>query len=397
MCKKWVFIFFIGLAFAGCKKTLSPLDDNHRTLTDIYGDPAYAEGILINAYTRLPTNGYSFNEVATDDAVTNDKFSPYLTMATGSWSSANNPVDQFNNSFAAITYLNLFLTQVDSVNWSYLNKDVRQLFKDRLKGETYGLRGLFMYYLLQAHGGIGSSGELLGVPIVNDALTPNSDFSRPRNTFAQGVQQIYADLTEAEKYLPLDFLDVGTVPAKYSGMGLADYNRVFGNFNRQRLSGRIVKAIRARTALLAASPAFNTTNSTTMWDDAAKYSGVVLNLIGGISGLDPQGALFYNANNVNAINLASNIDQKEMLWRGSIGTSNNLEQNNFPPTLFGNGRVNPSQNLVDAFPMANGFPINDPASGYNAANPYTGRDPRLKNYILVNGGTISGKTILTKE
>jgi starch-binding outer membrane protein, SusD/RagB family len=397
MFRKWLFIIFIGLAVAGCKKNLEPLDDNHRTLQDIYGDPAYAEGILINAYTRLPTNGYSFNEVATDDAVTNDKFSPYLNMATGSWSSANNPVDQFNNSFAAITYINLFLTQVDTVNWSYLNKDVRQLFKDRLKGESYGLRALFLFHLLQAHGGYGTSGELLGVPIITEALDPNSDFSRPRNTFAQCVQQIYADLTEAEKYLPLDFSDVGTVPSKYSGMAVADYNRVFGNFNRQRMSGRIVKAVRAKTALLAASPAFNPENTASKWQDAANYAAAVLNLNGGLAGLDPQGALFYTAANVNAINLASNIDQKEMLWRGSIGTSSNLEQNNFPPTLFGNGRVNPSQNLVDAFPMLNGLPITDPASGYSATSPYTGRDPRLRNYILVNGGTVSGKTIFTKS
>jgi hypothetical protein len=85
-----------------------------------------------------------------------------------------------------------------------------------------------------------------------------------------------------------------------------------------------------------------------------------------------------------------------MLWRGNIATGRNLEVNNFPPTLFGNGRVNPTQNLVDAFPMVNGYPITDPASGYVATNPYANRDPRLKNYILVNGGTIGSKTIWTK-
>src|SRR5690348_9438231 len=140
-------------------------------------------------------------------------------------------------------------------------------------------------------------------------------------------------------------------------MAVADYNSVFGNFNRQRLSGRIAKAIRAKTALLAASPAFNPQGTITKWEDAANYAAAVLNLNGGISGLDPNGALFYTANNVNAINLANGVDQKEMLWRGAIGNTNNLEQANFPPTLFGNGRVNPTQNLVDAFPMANGYPI----------------------------------------
>ena len=49
--------------------------------------------------------------------------------------------------------------------------------------------------------------------------------------------------------------------------------------------------------------------------------------------------------------------------------------------------MNPSQNLVDAFPMANGYPINDANSGYDPKNPYENRDPRLRTYILVNGDT----------
>jgi hypothetical protein len=274
------------------------------------------------------------------------------------------------------------------------------LFKDRLKGESYGLRGLFLLNLLQAHAGYSNSGELLGVPILTQALETSSDFSKQRNTFAQCMQQIYSDLTEAERYLPLDYIDITSssqVPTKYAGIAVPDYSRVFGSFNRQRISARIVKAIRARAALLAASPAFNPLGASDKWLDAANFSGNVLALNGGIAGLDPQGALFYTAANVNAINLASNVDQKEMLWRGSIGTSNNLEINNFPPTLFGNGRVNPTQNLVDAFPMANGYPITSANSGYVATAPYAGRDPRLRNYILVNGGSISNKTIFTKS
>ena len=65
----------------------------------------------------------------------------------------------------------------------------------------------------------------------------------------------------------------------------------------------------------------------------------------------------------------------------------NIERDNYPPTLFGSGRINPTQNLVDAFPMANGYPIDHPESGYDPNNPYAGRDPRLDLYILRNGGT----------
>lgn len=414
MGKKLLVLLAVGIVIAGCKKNLTPLDDNHRTLEDIYPDAGYAEGILMNAYTRLPTNSYSFSEVATDDAVTNDKFSPLLTMATGAWSAVNNPVEQWENSYTAISYINLFLREVDSVNWAPIGgKNNRLMFADRLKGEAYGLRALFMFYLLQAHAGYSASGELLGVPIITEALEPDSDFSRPRNTFDQCIQQIYADLAEAEKYLPLDYLfqditNPSQLPAKYSGMSVGDYNDVFGRFARQRISGRILKAIRAKTALLAASPAYNPQSTQSKWEAAANYAGEVLSLYGGPSQLDPQGGLFYRPSNapgstvnINTINISpssgSPIDQREMLWRGTIVNTSNLEIANYPPSLFGNGRVNPTQNLVDAFPMANGLPITDPASGYDATNPYANRDPRLKNYIVVDGTTMRSTTIRTRS
>jgi len=416
MGKKLLVLLMAGLVFAGCKKTLEPLDDNHRTLGGIYPDAAYAEGVLLNAYTRLPTNTWSFNEVATDDAVTNDKVSPFLTMATGAWSAVNNPVEQWNNAYTAINYINLFLREVDSVNWAPVSgQKVRDMYSDRFKGESYGLRALFMYYLLQAHAGPSSSGELLGVPIITEALVEtNANFTKPRNTFDQCIQQIYADLTESEKYLPQDYffggigLNFSLLPTKYRGatpkedtVQAGNYNRVFGTFARQRMSGRIVKAIRARTALLAASPAYNPQSTQTKWEAAANYAGEILRDYGGPSQLDPQGGLFYTNANVNPLNInpssGSPIDQKEMLWRGTIVNTNTLEVANYPPTLFGNGRVNPTQNLVDAFPAANGYPITDPASGYVATNPYNARDPRLKNYIVVDNTTMRSTAIRTKS
>jgi hypothetical protein len=400
MNKYLLILLIITVVFSGCEDLLEPADDNHRTLAEIYDDPDFAEGVLINAYTRLPTNSYSFNDVATDDAVTNDKFSGFLNMATGQWSSINNPMDQWDNSYTAIMYLNRFLAEIDSVNWSYRSDIARKLFNNRHKGETYGLRALFMLNLLQTHGGYSPGGELLGVPIITEVLETGSDFSRPRNSFEECMQQIYSDLTEAEKYLPLDYLDLESstdLPARYKDFPVEEYNRVFGDVNRQRISGRIVNAIRAKAALLAASPAYSE-GTTTTWADAANYAAEVIDLYGGISELDPEGGLFYIGDNVNRINLTRYRDQAEMLWRGSISTNYDLEQDNFPPSLYGSGRINPSQNLVNAFPMANGYPITDADnSGYDPANPYTNRDPRLQNYIVVNGSSLASDTLILTE
>lgn len=403
MNKKIAILFILAAMFAGCKKLTVPLDDNHRTLDDIYTDARFAEGLLMNGYTRLPTNSYNFNDVATDDAVTNDKstsaYGNFQRIATGQWSSFNNPLDRWNNGYLAITYINKFLANADKVFYA-ANPIVNKMFIDRLKGEAYGLRAYHMYYLLQAHGGIGSNGQLLGVPIFTEDLVEGSDLKKPRSTFEQCVQQIYSDLTEAEKYLPLNFTDVTSaaqIPAKYTGADPVDYNRVFGGVAKQRMSANIVKGIRAKIAFLAASPAYSTATTTT-WAIAADYTAKALDIVGGLTGIDPQGGLWYLAANVDPLNVVNNIDQKEMLWRGTNGNqSNNLERDNMPPTLFGNARVNPTQNLVDAFPMANGYPITAAASNYNPANPYAGRDPRLARYIVTNGATMSSKTILSRQ
>lgn len=400
MKRKLIYIITMVVVMSGCKKLLSPADENNRGLTSIYNDAAFAEGLLMNGYARLPMANYSFNDVATDDAVSNDPANNYLLMATGQWSSMTNPMDQWTQSFAAIQYLNLLLSESDKVNWATTGQYTKEMFNDRMKGEAYGLRAMFMYYLLQAHGGWAGS-TLLGVPILTTPLDGNSNFKLPRNTFDECVQQIYKDLDLAESYLPVDFEDISSVnniPSKYAGKTtVSDYNRVFGAFNRQRISGRIVKGIRAKVSLLAASPAFSQGTSVT-WEKAANDAASVLDLINGVQGMALNGVYWYASRNSSEINgLSSGINPKEVLWRGNVGDGNNLEQNNYPPTLYGKGRVNPTQNLVDAFPMANGYPINDTQnSGYDATKPYDSRDPRLTLYIVVNGSRMGPSNALVQ-
>src|SRR5699024_1789669 len=86
--------------------------------------------------------------------------------------------------------------------------------------------------------------------------------------------------------------------------------------------------------------------------------------------------------------LGSGANPPEIIWRTNLdGGSTDLEQQHFPPTLYGDGRLNPTQNLVDAFPMENGYPIEHTNSNYDPSNPYQDRVPLLEEYILVNGGT----------
>lgn len=395
-----VLSLLIGAVFS-CKM-LEPENDAHNTFDRVYNDPAFAEGLLLRAYTLIPTNSYTFDDVATDDAVTNDRVNNFMRMATGEWTARFNPQNMWDNANAAIMYINQFLTVVDVVPWKKTNPEVAQLYARRFKGESYALRALFKYYLLRNHGGVDAGGNLLGIPIYNQFLEDRDDFSLPRVSFAESVQSIYDDINEALKYTPMDFANISSLSqlegTPYSDVtSVQNYNDVFGEFPQQRITGRHVLALRSKVALLAASPAFNLQNDINLWVNAANSAATVLEGIGGLSGLHPKGHLFYLKEQVDEADITTGdrLDLGEILWRRPITTDRDRETQNFPPTLYGSGRINPTQNLVDAFPMANGYPISHPASGFDAANPYAGRDPRLSHYIVYNGSTLRNTSINT--
>ena len=52
-----------------------------------------------------------------------------------------------------------------------------------------------------------------------------------------------------------------------------------------------------------------------------------------------------------------------------------------------------TQNLIDAYGMANGLPITDPDSGYDPANPLKNRDPRLRMTFYFEGDPYDGGVI----
>src|SRR5690606_40608380 len=96
------------------------------------------------------------------------------------------------------------------------------------------------------------------------------------------------------------------------------YNDVWGDFARQRVSGRHINAFKGRLALLEASPAFNTSNDASLWEKAANYNGLLLKDIGGVSGLFPAGHMFYLKSQVDAAELTTGDrkDIAEIIWRG---------------------------------------------------------------------------------
>lgn len=374
-----------------CEDMFEPAIENHKDSNSLETLPAWAVGLLGHAYISNPVGSWSFNDVATDDAVSNDPGNGYRTMATGSWRANNNPMDRWQYLRASWQYINQFIEVTDKVRWAD-DALVAEMFKDRMKGDAYGMRALYMYHLLLNHAGWSADGKLLGIPVLTQSESLTSDFNLPRNTFRECIDQLNADVQTALDLLPEDYgviSDDAQVPSKYRSKGVTagQYTRVFGDNARNRMSARIAKAVRAQAALLAASPAYSEGSGIT-WEEAANQMAIVLNGLDSnpISQIDPLGNKWY-VDGKAIENLAAGVNPKEILWRSNKESSSSLEADQYPPTLFGKGRVNPTQNLVDAFPMANGYPISDANSGYNASAPYTNRDPRLDLYIIRNGST----------
>ena len=376
-------------ALTACDDLFDPAIENQRDIDAMYQEPTFAQGIIANAYMLLPYSSKPGSDMATDDAVSNVATNSFSRMATGSWASNNDPMSQWQSRYSAIQYCNIMIENADKVKWAD-SESLRIMFRDHFLGESYGLRALNMYYLLRAHSGYTAGGALMGVqihPVYQDA---NTDFNIARAPFADCVKSIVEDCDRALELLQYEDRDITSnsqVPAKYAAIGadMGEYNRAFGSHLAGKVNGKIVEAIRAQVLLFAASPAYSQQSGYT-YEDAAKAAATVLDHIGGVSGMSDNGWTWYdNIQEMN--NLKREEDPKEIIWRGSKGESNDIEQENYAPSLYGNGLVNPTQNLVDAFPMKNGYPIDDAANrgGYDQANPYKGRDPRFAAYIIYNG------------
>ena len=95
-------VVLMGVALASCDDLFEPAQENLKDVSSMYGDASYAQGILGNAYILLPYSNSPQTDLATDDAVSNDQTNSYLQMATGAWSSQNDPTSQWKNRLNAI-------------------------------------------------------------------------------------------------------------------------------------------------------------------------------------------------------------------------------------------------------------------------------------------------------
>ncbi len=364
---KRIILFCIPFLLLASCEYLDPKPIQDQTTDDLWSHATYGQGILTAAYVNLQTEYPVSMDYYTDNAVpstpgTND-------LATGNWTVENNPIGNWDNAYYNLKYLNLFIENADDLIYRVSDSIQDLVYRVNRKAEAYFLRAWYQWELLRDYAGKTSgSSETMGFPIVTTVLELDDDLDLPRNTYEDCVQQIVTDCDEAYAVLPLMYSN---------GANLYD-----GLRNRGRASGLGALALKARVYLFAASAAYSESDPA-KWQRAAQAADTAITESGGLVDLKPYG-------NFNDYNSFDNI------WIQPPYTSRTLEESYYPPSLFGGGECNPSQNLVDAFPAADGYPT-DLSSTYDASVPYMNRDPRFTRFIFFNGDVYNTTEIKTYD
>jgi hypothetical protein len=360
-----------------CSKYLDAYPNGDKSSEEIFKYQDMVQGLVGQCYDNMSRN-YDNDEgvyldCATDDAVSTSPTRATRRLAVGSLTTGSDPFSTYwTRDYNSIKLVNMFLKDRRGFNTHFIvTARWDSLVRYRLQGEAYALRAWFHWDLLQKFGGKGiNGGKMLGIPLVLEPIDITKEINLPRNTYDECVKQIIADCDSAYKYLPIahrDFLVPNVSDRVYAG------GRYWG-----KLDGITTRAIKSNVYLTWASPRFNPGNDVSRWDSAAANAKKVMDFklkVDNVSGgFDPTKAInWFDPNS------------PEIVFSARYQNNNDAMERIFYPGGFqGNGAVGATQELVNTFPMANGYPITDPRSGYSAANPYLNRDPRFYSTIFYN-------------
>lgn len=323
---KKIFLFLGTIwMFSACTSDLdlSPMDSQSELN---YWDTEEDARIFLNSiYADLMSaENYLFFNALSDDAYSK-AMEEYRNIGSGSYGTANGVVaNVWSKRYESIRRTNIFLNNID---------DVEEISEDQrasLTAQARFIRAWHYFYLIELYG---------DVPFITDEISIEESLVLERNDRDTILTFIYDELDSAVNDLPSSY------PADQSG--------------------RITKG-----AALAFSSRVHLYNG-----DYATAATLAEGLLGDYSLFPSYGDLFKTENET-----ANEI----MLSLQYIPTfrEHNIQYSLTPPSLGGYANFSPLQELVDAYPMINGYAIDEPGSNYDENNPYQNRDPRLSATII---------------
>ncbi len=330
------------LGLQGCKKVLDKKDLSAVPEDLVWNNVDLSTQFLNNIYLNTLSGWPSPTDHNSDEAGGGFAMYGQLTI---------NSVNYW--PYATIRSVNLLLQEVPGTNYP-------QADKDRLKGQALFLRAWLYFQLVSRYG---------GVPILLVPQALEEDLNVKRNKTSECIAQIIKDLDEAAVLLPPSWN--------------AD--------NEGRITKAAALSFKGRVLLHYASEQFTPTQMQSRWETAFQANKAAMDL------LTQQGfTLMPSFSNLWFVEGSSNKEAILVTRYNNPGRTQTRDASVRPLEESQNftGGDQPTLELVRAFPMKNGLPITDPASGYDANTYWLNRDPRFATTVVHNGDAwaLSGKT-----
>lgn len=302
---------------------------------------------------------------ATDEAVYSHQGNAIESYYNGAWSPTNANSSIWGTCWDAIAYCNLFLA--DYVGLDFPEHKLEKDYKDQMikynnyQWEVRFMRAYFYFLLVRQYG---------SVPLITDNLNAED----ANNSEQASIDELF------------EFIDSECNAIKDEI--IQDYSGAYNSIENEpgRVNNLGVLALRARAALYHASPLFSQGKSDSevkeLWHQAALRNKECIDECRkrGLKLATDYSKLF------GSDNWSNSDSSKEIIFARRLAASNDFEKRNFPIGMEGgNGGNCPTENLVSAYEMNNGLPIDDPNSGYDPQEPYKNRDIRLGYTVAVNG------------
>lgn len=329
---------------------------------------SFLSGVYSKILDREEIYGVSI-EASTPNAIaSNVTNTPINQFAFQGYTPTSNPEDKWKQCYEGIRRANIFMTYYNQVPWSSAE------LKKWYGAEARFLRAYFYYELLKRYGGAVLVGDK-PLSIEDNLILPNSSFE----VVASYILSELRDIIENELLRPEADIEL---------------RRKYDDPDGGRITQGTAKMLKLSVQMLAASELYNEDYDVTRWEDAA---ATALDIIESEAyELEPKYTdLFTNR-----------VGREIIFFYAGSNAKNNTMEKNLAPIGYNNagnqpseGRLSPTQELVDCFPMKDGKAINEAGKyTYDEENtPYLNRDPRLTEFIFYNGSRWCKRNVETFE
>lgn len=393
MKKITIFLLFIASSMnISCEDFLDKQPDDMLTIDAVFTTRLEVEKYLANVYSYLPdpADPYANFTPVSDEGDFVWTSIGANAINTGNWGPTSIPYDRYSYYYKGIRAATVY---INSVEKCVECEGVTPGINLRTKAEARALRAYYYFLLLRQYG------PIVLLPTIIPVDASNAETTKPRNSYDECVKYIVDELDLASKDLPTVTTNV------------IDYGRV---------DKRTAMAMKARVLLYAASPLFNGNNQDfadfknadgkalitnafdiNKWKLAADAAKAVIDLM-------PNGLYKKMDASGNFDPFASYRDvfidrwNTEIIWARPSSGTNNWTVHAAPRQMKGWNGLGVTQQMVDAYHMANGKRIDEAGSGYVETglsstdtkytkaldwNMYLNREPRFYVSILYNHDT----------